>query len=222
MKKLLAVWVLLLAAVSANAADKKCPGTVHFLDGRTLECTSITIPGWIDAEVSVRVLSDGKNQARTLAAVEIAYLELWPEKNPEAKNELYCVPFIKEKGKKKIPAARWLVPESSGRHVAFFTRYQTYKMSNKELVGIVNPKLNVTEPSAYFWKSDEKSPVFLGQYLFFQNSNKKMIALVERYFEDDPAMLEQIRQRRWLGKGGGVAALFAFVAEHYVPQQEQE
>ena len=75
MKKLLAVWVLLLAAVSANAADKKCPGTVHFLDGRTLECTSITIPGWIDAEVSVRVLSDGKNQARTLAAVEIAYLE---------------------------------------------------------------------------------------------------------------------------------------------------
>lgn len=109
-----------------------------------------------------------------------------------------------------------------GRHVAFFTRYQTYKMSNKGLVGIVNPKLNVTEPSAYFWKSDEKSPVFLGQYLFFQNSNKKMIALVERYFEDDPAMLEQIRQRRWLGKGGGVAALFAFVAEHYVPQQEQE
>ena len=107
MKKLLAVWALLLAAVSANAADKKCPGTVHFLDGRTLECTSITIPGWIDAEVSVRVLSDGKNQARTLAAVEIAYLELWPEKNPEAKNELYCVPFIKEKGKKKIPAARW-------------------------------------------------------------------------------------------------------------------
>ena len=96
MKKLLAVWALLLAAVSANAADKKCPGTVHFLDGRTLECTSITIPGWIDAEVSVRVLSDGKNQARTLAAVEIAYLELWPEKNPEAKNELYCVPFIKE------------------------------------------------------------------------------------------------------------------------------
>ena len=94
MKKLLAVWALLLAAVSANAADKKCPGTVHFLDGRTLECTSITIPGWIDAEVSVRVLSDGKNQARTLAAVEIAYLELWPEKNPEAKNELYCVPFI--------------------------------------------------------------------------------------------------------------------------------
>lgn len=92
----------------------------------------------------------------------------------------------------------------------------------KGLVGIVNPKLNVTEPSAYFWKSDEKSPVFLGQYLFFQNSNKKMIALVERYFEDDPAMLEQIRQRRWLGKGGGVAALFAFVAEHYVPQQEQE
>ena len=179
MKKLLAVWALLLAAVSANAADKKCPGTVHFLDGRTLECTSITIPGWIDAEVSVRVLSDGKNQARTLAAVEIAYLELWPEKNPEAKNELYCVPFIKEKGKKKIPAARWLVPESSGRHVAFFTRYQTYKMSNKGLVGIVNPKLNVTEPSAYFWKSDEKSPVFLGQYLFFQNSNKKMIALVE-------------------------------------------
>ena len=77
MKKLLAVWALLLAAVSANAADKKCPGTVHFLDGRTLECTSITIPGWIDAEVSVRVLSDGKNQARTLAAVEIAYLELW-------------------------------------------------------------------------------------------------------------------------------------------------
>ena len=133
-----------------------------------------------------------------------------------------AVPFIKEKGKKKIPAARWLVPESSGRHVAFFTRYQTYKMSNKGLVGIVNPKLNVTEPSAYFWKSDEKSPVFLGQYLFFQNSNKKMIALVERYFEDDPAMLEQIRQRRWLGKGGGVAALFAFVAEHYVPQQEQE
>lgn len=64
-----------------------------------LECTSITIPGWIDAEVSVRVLSDGKNQARTLAAAEIAYLELWPEKNPEAKNELYCVPFIKEKGK---------------------------------------------------------------------------------------------------------------------------
>lgn len=49
-----------------------------------------------------------------------------------------------------------------------------------------------------------------------------MIALVERYFEDDPAMLEQIRQRRWLGKGGGVAALFAFVAEHYVPQQEQK
>ena len=183
MKKLLAVWALLLAAVSANAADKKCPGTVHFLDGRTLVCTSITIPGWIDAEVSVRVLSDGKNQARTLAAVEIAYLELWPEKNPEAKNELYCVPFIKEKGKKKIPAARWLVPESSGRHVAFFTRYQTYKMSNKGLVGIVNPKLNVTEPSAYFWKSDEKSPVFLGQYLFFQNSNKKMIALVEVYFE---------------------------------------
>ena len=38
-------------------------------------------------------------------SVEIAYLELWPEKNPEAKNELYCVPFIKEKGKKKIPAA---------------------------------------------------------------------------------------------------------------------
>ena len=134
MKKLLAVWALLLAAVSANAADKKCPGTVHFLDGRMLECTSITIPGWIDAEVSVRVLSDGKNQARTLAAAEIAYLELWPEKNPEAKNELYCVPFIKEKGKKKIPAARWLVPESSGRHVAFFTRYQTYKMSNKGLV----------------------------------------------------------------------------------------
>ena len=210
MKKLLAVWVLLLAAVSANAADKKCPGTVHFLDGRTLECTSITIPGWIDAEVSVRVLSDGKNQARTLAAVEIAY------------HELYCVPFIKEKGKKKIPAARWLVPESSGRHVAFFTRYQTYKMSNKGLVGIVNPKLNVTEPSAYFWKSDEKSPVFLGQYLFFQNSNKKLIALVVRYFEDVPAMLVQIRQRRWLGKGGGVAALVAFVAEHYVPQQEQE
>ena len=88
MKKLLAVWALLLAAVSANAADKKCPGTVHFLDGRMLECTSITIPGWIDAEVSVRVLSDGKNQARTLAAAEIAYLELWPEKNPEAKNEL--------------------------------------------------------------------------------------------------------------------------------------
>ena len=81
MKKLLAVWALLLAAVSANAADKKCPGTVHFLDGRTLECTSITIPGWIDAEVSVRVLSDGKNQARTLAAVEIAYLELWPKTN---------------------------------------------------------------------------------------------------------------------------------------------
>lgn len=70
MKKLLAVWVLLLAAVSANAADKKCPGTVHFLDGRTLECTSITIPGWIDAEVSVRVLSDGKNQPRTLAGKE--------------------------------------------------------------------------------------------------------------------------------------------------------
>lgn len=136
--------------------------------------------------------------------------------------ELYCVPFIKEKGKKKIPAARWLVPESSGKHVAFFTRYQTYKMSNKGLVGIVNHKLNVTEPSAYFWKSGEKSPVFLGQYLFFQNSNKKMIALVERYFEDDPAMLEQIRQQRWLGKGGGVAALFAFVAEHYVPQQEQK
>lgn len=157
-----------------------------------------------------------------MAAAEIAYLELWPEKNPEAKNELYCVPFIKEKGKKKIPAARWLVPESSGKHVAFFTRYQTYKMSNKGLVGIVNPKLNVTEPSAYFWKSGEKSPVFLGQYLFFQNSNKKMIALVERYFEDDPAMLEQIRQQRWLGKGGGVAALFAFVAEHYFPQQEQE
>ena len=152
----------------------------------------------------------------------IAYLELWPEKNPEAKNELYCIPFIKEKGKKKIPAARWLVPESSGKHVAFFTRYQTYKMSNKGLVGIVTHKLNVTEPSVYFWKSGEKSPVFLGQYLFFQNSNKKMIALVERYFEDDPAMLEQIRQRRWLGKGGGVAALFAFVAEHYVPQQEQE
>ena len=64
--------------------------------------------------------------------------------------------------------------------------------------------------------------MLLGQYLFFQNSNKKMIALVERYFEDDPAMLEQIRQRRWLGKGGGVTALFAFVAEHYVPQQEQE
>ena len=61
MKKLLAVWVLLLAAVSTNAADKKCPGTVHFLDGRTLECTSITIPGWIDAEVSVRVLSDGNH-----------------------------------------------------------------------------------------------------------------------------------------------------------------
>ena len=149
------------------------------MDTRYVRCVSgITIPGWIDAEVSVRVLSDGKNQARTLAAVEIAYLELWPEKNPEAKNELYCVPFIKEKGKKKIPAARWLVPESSGRHVAVFTRYQTYKMSNKGLVGIVNPKLNVTEPSAYFWKSDEKSPVFLGQYLFFQNSNKKMIALV--------------------------------------------
>ena len=84
---------------------------------------------------------------------------------PKPKNELYCVPFIKEKGKKKIPAARWLVPESSGKHVAFFTRYQTYKMSNKGLVGIVNPKLNVTEPSAYFWKSGEKSPVFLGQYL---------------------------------------------------------
>lgn len=93
--------MLLLAAVSANAADKKCPGTVHFLDGRTLECTSITIPGWIDAEVSVRVLSDGKNQARTLAAAEIAYLELWPEKNPETQNELYCVPFIKEKGKRR-------------------------------------------------------------------------------------------------------------------------
>lgn len=87
MKKLLVVWALLLAAVSANAADKKCPGTVHFLDGRTLECTSITIPGWIDAEVSVEVFSDGKNQHRTLAAAEIAYLELWPEKNPEAKNE---------------------------------------------------------------------------------------------------------------------------------------
>ena len=107
MKKLLAVWALLLAAVSANAADKKCPGTVHFLDGRTLECTSITIPGWIDAEVSVRVLSDGKNQARTLAAVEIAYLELWPEKNPEAKNELYCVPFIKEKGKRSRQPDGW-------------------------------------------------------------------------------------------------------------------
>lgn len=101
MKKLLAVWALLLAAVSANAADKKCPGTVHFLDGRTLECTSITIPGWIDAEVSVRVLSDGKNQARTLAAVEIAYLELWPEKNPEAKNELYCVPIHQGKREKE-------------------------------------------------------------------------------------------------------------------------
>ena len=45
MKKLLAVWVLLLAAVSANAADKKCQGTVHFLDSRTLECTSIKITG---------------------------------------------------------------------------------------------------------------------------------------------------------------------------------
>jgi hypothetical protein len=64
MKKLLAVWVLLLAAVSANAADKKCPGTVHFLDGRTLECTSITIPGWIDAEVSVRVLSTPSDKSR--------------------------------------------------------------------------------------------------------------------------------------------------------------
>ena len=162
------------------------------------------------------------DRCRSVCPGAFRWKESSQEKNPEAKNELYCVPFIKEKGKKKIPAARWLVPESSGRHVAFFTRYQTYKMSNKGLVGIVNPKLNVTEPSAYFWKSDEKSPVFLGQYLFFQNSNKKMIALVERYFEDDPAMLEQIRQRRWLGKGGGVAALFAFVAEHYVPQQEQE
>lgn len=173
MKKLLAVWALLLAAVSANAADKKCPGTVHFLDGRTLECTSITIPGWIDAEVSVRVLSDGKNQARTLAAVEIAYLELWPEKNPEAKNELYCVPFIKEKGKKKIPAARWLVPESSGRHVAFFTRYQTYKMSNKGLVGIVNPKLNVTEPSAYFGNRTKRAPYSSASIFSFRIRTRK-------------------------------------------------
>ena len=102
MKKLLAVWVLLLAAVSANAADKKCPGTVHFLDGRTLECTSITIPGWIDAEVSVRVLSDGKNQARTLAAVEIAYLELWPEKNPEAKTNFIASRLSRKKGKRRF------------------------------------------------------------------------------------------------------------------------
>ena len=102
MKKLLAVWVLLLAAVSANAADKKCPGTVHFLDGRTLECTSITIPGWIDAEVSVRVLSDGKNQARTLAAVEIAYLEHWPEKNPEAKTNFIASRSSRKKGKRRF------------------------------------------------------------------------------------------------------------------------
>lgn len=102
MKKLLAVWALLLAAVSANAADKKCPGTVHFLDGRTLECTSITIPGWIDAEVSVRVLSDGKNQARTLAAVEIAYLELWPEKNPEAKTNFIASRLSRKKGKRRF------------------------------------------------------------------------------------------------------------------------
>mgnify|MGYP007059964686 CR=1 FL=1 len=101
MKKLLAVWVLLLAAVSANAADKKCPGTVHFLDGRTLECTSITIPGWIDAEVSVRVLSDGKNQARTLAAVEIAYLELWPEKNPETQKRTLLRPVHQGKREKE-------------------------------------------------------------------------------------------------------------------------
>lgn len=158
MKKLLAVWALLLAAVSANAADKKCPGTVHFLDGRTLECTSITIPGWIDAEVSVRVLSDGKNQARTLAAVEIAYLELWPEKNPEAKNELYCVPFIKEKGKKKIPAARWLVPESSGRHVAFFTRYQTYKMSNKGAGRDCKPQIECNRTECLFLEIGRKEP----------------------------------------------------------------
>lgn len=102
MKKLLAVWALLLAAVSANAADKKCPGTVHFLDGRTLECTSITIPGWIDAEVSVRVLSDGKNQARTLAAVEIAYLELWPEKNPEPKTNFIASRSSRKKGKRRF------------------------------------------------------------------------------------------------------------------------
>lgn len=102
MKKLLAVWALLLAAVSANAADKKCPGTVHFLDGRTLECTSITIPGWIDAEVSVRVLSDGKNQARTLAAVEIAYLELWPERIPKPKTNFIASRSSRKKGKRRF------------------------------------------------------------------------------------------------------------------------
>ena len=100
MKKLLAVWALLLAAVSANAADKKCPGTVHFLDGRTLECTSITIPGWIDAEVSVRVLSDGKNQARTLAAVEIAYLGR--KRIPKPKTNFIASRSSRKKGKRRF------------------------------------------------------------------------------------------------------------------------
>lgn len=101
MKKLLAVWALLLAAVSANAADKKCPGTVHFLDGRTLECTSITIPGWIDAEVSVRVLSRGKESSQDVAAVEIAYLEALAGKESRSQKRTLLRPVHQGKREKE-------------------------------------------------------------------------------------------------------------------------
>lgn len=77
------------------------------------------------------------------------------------------------KREKKIPAARWLVPESSGRHVAFFTRYQTYKMSNKGLVGIVNPKLNVTEPSAYFGNRTKRAPYSSASIFSFRIRTRK-------------------------------------------------
>lgn len=119
-------------------------------------------------------------------ATEIDHLELWDGKNPETRTSLYGVPFTKEKGKKQIPAARWMVPGSRGKHVSFFTRYQMYKMSGKGLVGIVQTKMNNTEPEAFLWRPGEEKPVFMGQYLWFQYSNKKIIELMERHFADDP------------------------------------
>lgn len=62
MKKLLGLLSLLLVCASAQAASKSCPGTVCFTDGRTMECVSITIPGWIDAEVQVTTFSEGRSR----------------------------------------------------------------------------------------------------------------------------------------------------------------
>ena len=221
MKKLYWLLSFLLVCTSAQAASKSCPGTVYFTDGRTMECISITIPGWIDAEVSVTTLTEGKKQAFKIKAGEIARLELWDGKNPDTKTDMYGVPFIKEKGRKRIPAARWMTPESEGEHVRYFTRYQMYKMSGKGLVGIVNGKINATEPEAFFWRPGEEKPVYLGEYMWFQYSDRKMKELIEKHFADDPVLLEQIHKRRWLNKeNGGVFGLFAYVTEHYNPQRK--